>query len=240
MRAYDRLARFYDADWADFAAACLTFLSTVVDLHSAPLRIADLACGTGSLALSLAQAGHQVVGVDCSGSMLEIATKKTLGEERVQFEQCDMTRWRPTLRFDVVACMFDSINYLIDDAQLQALFSCVANALKSSGRFVFDFNRPSMYDQHCAGVVRRHIHNETLVQELDYDGDSRIARTTFRFEDGAAEIHEQRAYEPQELLPMLDDAGLEVQERFGGLDLRPLHEGCDRAILVCRHKPPSG
>jgi len=230
---YERLAGCYDEDWGDFAAACLSFLSAVLALDSAPLHIADLACGTGSLALALAKAGHLVLGVDRSSAMLEIARAKSADCRRMRLEQCDLLHWQPTNAFDLVTCMFDSINYLLDLGQVEELFVHVADALQPGATFVFDVNRPSMYARHGAGTIRRVIRGETVLQELHYEPEWRISRTTFRFEDGIVEIHKQRAYELSELIPLLVAAGLEVSERFGGLDLRPLHDGCDRAILVC-------
>ena len=42
----------------------------------APASVVDLGCGTGSLAVLLAQAGHVVCGVDLSGRMLAVAKEK--------------------------------------------------------------------------------------------------------------------------------------------------------------------
>jgi SAM-dependent methyltransferase len=41
-----------------------------------PARILDLGCGTGSLAVLLAQAGHEVIGIDTSAEMLALARDK--------------------------------------------------------------------------------------------------------------------------------------------------------------------
>lgn len=41
-----------------------------------PAAVIDLGCGTGSLAVLLAQAGHQVCGLDLSGNMLALAVQK--------------------------------------------------------------------------------------------------------------------------------------------------------------------
>lgn len=64
------------AAWADL-------LLPLIPPHA---KIVDLGCGTGSLSLLLAEAGHDVCGVDLSAGMLEVAKKKA---EKVDFRQGD-------------------------------------------------------------------------------------------------------------------------------------------------------
>ncbi|GAA1945043.1 class I SAM-dependent methyltransferase [Kitasatospora viridis] len=49
-------------------------------LPGEPVRVLDAGCGTGSLALLAAAAGHRVTGVDCSPAMVELARAKFAGE----------------------------------------------------------------------------------------------------------------------------------------------------------------
>lgn len=55
-------------------AAWVTLLRRL--LPTAPSRVADLGCGTGTLSLVLAQQGHAVTGVDFSSSMITLAREK--------------------------------------------------------------------------------------------------------------------------------------------------------------------
>jgi SAM-dependent methyltransferase len=48
-------------------------------LPTAPARVADLGCGTGSLSLLLAEAGHEVTGLDISPAMVKLAREKVTG-----------------------------------------------------------------------------------------------------------------------------------------------------------------
>jgi SAM-dependent methyltransferase len=47
-------------------------------LPSPPARIADIGCGSGSLSLLFAEAGHRVSGLDFSPKMIELARKKVI------------------------------------------------------------------------------------------------------------------------------------------------------------------
>jgi ubiquinone/menaquinone biosynthesis C-methylase UbiE len=70
----------------------------------APARIADLGCGTGSLAVLLAEAGHDVAGVDLAVGMVQRArTKASIANVSAEFVVGDAGEppW-PTQSFDVV------------------------------------------------------------------------------------------------------------------------------------------
>lgn len=69
-------------------------------------KVADLGCGTGSISVLLARAGHTVVGIDYSPKMIDLARIKAKQSGlTVQFEEMDAAH--PTLAdgaFDYVVC----------------------------------------------------------------------------------------------------------------------------------------
>lgn len=75
--AYNQFAYYYDrlmegmpyAEWLEFLQQCWK-------QYGLPQTIADLGCGTGSLALPLAQQGHEVYGIDLSEDMLAVAQQR--------------------------------------------------------------------------------------------------------------------------------------------------------------------
>lgn len=74
-------------------------------LPATPGRIADLGCGTGTLSLILADAGHSVVGVDFSPEMVRLARAKAAGRGDLRFVEGDAAQ--PPLEpasYDVVLC----------------------------------------------------------------------------------------------------------------------------------------
>mgnify|MGYP000288879893 CR=1 FL=1 len=58
-------------------------------MPTAPARVADLGCGTGSLSLLLAEEGYAVDGVDFSPEMVARALAKTAGEPHVSIVEGD-------------------------------------------------------------------------------------------------------------------------------------------------------
>ena len=79
------------------------------------MRALDAGCGPGDLAVALARRGADVVGVDLSGSLLDVARLRMPVDlaSRVRFERGDMLVERG--RFDVTVAMDSLIHYEIGD-----------------------------------------------------------------------------------------------------------------------------
>lgn len=102
-------------------------------------KILDLACGTGTLATMLKLNGYEVVGLDLSESIIEIANeKRKINHLDIPFYVMDMTNFRLDQKFDVITCFFDSVNFLSDKNQIANLFECVHKHLNTGGYFIFD------------------------------------------------------------------------------------------------------
>jgi SAM-dependent methyltransferase len=133
---YAAFARFYDAVQGDGADRAAT-LRQLIERHRPGARtVLELACGTGSILAHL-RADFAVTGLDRSPEMLERAAEKLPG---VRLVEADMTRFALGERFDVVLCVFDSINHLLDFGDWEAVFDRAAEHLGTGGIFVFDIN----------------------------------------------------------------------------------------------------
>jgi predicted TPR repeat methyltransferase len=136
METYDVFAPFYDAvqgDRAEHAA----YVRTLIDKHHPGAKtVLELACGTGSILRQL-QSRYAVTGVDLSEGMLEIAARKV---PRATLIRGDMTGIWLDETFDVVLCVYDSINHLLKFADWEAVFERAREHLEDGGLFVFDIN----------------------------------------------------------------------------------------------------
>ena len=104
------------------------------------LRVLDLATGTGDIAFGLASRGAEVVGLDVTYRMIELARRKRAGARSPRFLVGDMlTLPFPNGSFDIV-----SIGYgLRNVPDLGTAIDEVARVLKSGGSVLsLDFNRP--------------------------------------------------------------------------------------------------
>lgn len=96
----------------------------------------ELACGTGSVLKQLAS-DYDVTGVDLSERMLEIAARKV---PHVRLIRADMTEVALEEHFDVVLCVYDSINHLLQFAEWERVFDRARAHLDDGGLFIFDVN----------------------------------------------------------------------------------------------------
>lgn len=100
--------------------------------------ILDLACGSGTFAISLANDGYKVTGLDLSREIIEVAKEKMkLNHVEIDFEVKDMTNFSYNSQFDVITCFFDSVNFLTKD-EVKRMMDAVYNNLKDGGFFIFD------------------------------------------------------------------------------------------------------
>ncbi|HEU5015797.1 MAG TPA: class I SAM-dependent methyltransferase [Roseiflexaceae bacterium] len=235
MSVYDAYAQFYDGSGhVRFAILMAQYLQEVLARHAVQGRRAlDLACGTGTLALILADAGWHVVGVDGSAAMLEIAGAKASNLDsagQAMFVQRDMRSLWPgddeeandVLRpasFDLVACTYDSLNYLLTEADVLACFTDVAQALCPGGLFVGDMNTRHFlahdWGEHEVVEMPGFIQ---LAQSTfdDASGCSTMRLTCFVGDDQRGyerfdETHVERAYPSDVIAKLLEAAGLRVE-----------------------------
>jgi SAM-dependent methyltransferase len=137
--AYDALAPAYDALTAAYPYA--EWVGRLVELARenglAGGRALDLACGTGNSFVPLLDHGFTVTAADASPAMCQRARAKAAG---VPVHEADMRALPHLGAFDLVTCIDDSLNYLLEPAELAATFGGVAAQLVPGGLFVFDVN----------------------------------------------------------------------------------------------------
>jgi SAM-dependent methyltransferase len=223
-KPYEVLALLYDgAGWGVFAEDMADRVLTLAAEHdlNAIEHIVDVACGTGVAAVKFAAAGHRVTGVDRSPQMLAQARQRIAeaGLEEVTLVEADMRDFAPDEPADLVTCMYDSLNYLLEEADLLAAFRCAAAALRGGGLYIFDMNTIFglaegwgsrdfiRWDSDDCFIVGHTFWNyERLTNALTLHGFIRRGELWERF----AETHVQRGYPVTTLQTLLEQAGLAV------------------------------
>jgi SAM-dependent methyltransferase len=136
MTSYEKLDRFYDAAMGDRTAIAFC-IRRLIRQHTPTARtLLELACGTGAILKILARY-YDVVGLDLSPQMLSIARKKL---PHVRLYRKDMVRFDLGIKFDVIICVFDSINHVLRFADWKKIFRNAARHLQEDGLFLFDIN----------------------------------------------------------------------------------------------------
>ena len=136
MVAYERFAAFYDEVMDDPGPRALRVDAAIARFRPRAASVLELACGTGSI-LARLTTNAALVGLDRSPRMLEVCAAKVPGARLVEG---DMRHFDLGQRFDVVVCVFDSVNHLLDPSGWVSLFDGVHRHLTEGGLFVFDVN----------------------------------------------------------------------------------------------------
>jgi SAM-dependent methyltransferase len=136
MAAYERYAAFYDVVMDDPGPRAARVNASVDRYRPEAAALLELACGTGSILARLAT-GAQLTGLDRSPEMLAVAAAKVPGAQLVEG---DMSSFDLGRRFDVIVCVFDSVNHLLEVGSWASLFACVHAHLVEDGLFVLDVN----------------------------------------------------------------------------------------------------
>ena len=224
MEAYTSFAEVYDTfmdnvpyeEWADYLEDRLKEYGVKDGL------VLELGCGTGSMTELLAEKGYDMIGVDNSEDMLEIAMdKRSRKGLDILYLQQDMREFEPGEKVSAVVSACDSINYILEPEDLQAVFFCVSESLKEGGIFIFDVNTPYKYEVLMAdNTIAENRDEGSFIWDNYYDADEKINEydlTLFIKEQSEdeddiykkfEETHFQRCYEISELKELLEQSGL--------------------------------
>jgi len=218
MSAYGSLAVSYDRLTGDVPyGEILAFVQTLLTERGAtPRSVLDLACGTGSMSVLLAQAGYRVTGADMSEEMLTVAYDKAvaLPDNRPFFVCQNMERLRLPEPVDWVLCCLDSINYLTDPAACQETFRRVYRSLCPGGVFIFDVNTPEKLRAMDGQVFLDEDDDVYCVWRGDFDEESNICSYGMDLFQRRGETwvrsfeeHREYAYSQEQLTAYLKAAG---------------------------------
>ena len=235
-KLYDRVMQDVGYDfWIDYIEQILA------RFKATPRSILDLACGTGNTTLPFARRGYRVIGIDRSPEMLAIAREKAVraGLE-ITFIEADMRHFQLSSAVDLVTCLYDSINYLLEPGDLVEVCRRVMQTLNPGGLFIFDVN--SAYRLSHIPDTTMFVEDDgfALVWENQYRQAERIWQiklTGFVRSNGGLyrqfkEVHEERAFTVDEVAAAIDRAGLKLLAAYAAYGFDPPDDETARIYFV--------
>lgn len=246
MDAYTGFAAVYDMfmDNIPYGEWC-TYLEGILKEYGVEDGLVlDLGCGTGKLTRLLAGDGYDMIGVDISEDMLEIAMEHQAEEGgEILYLLQDMREFELYGTVRAVVSICDSMNYLMEYEDLVQVFSLVNNYLDPKGIFVFDLNTPYKYQKILGEqTIAENREEGSFIWENYYDEEEAVNEydlTLFiREEDGRfrkyEETHYQRAYSLKTVKMALKEAGMEFVEAYDAFTKEPPKEGSERIYVIAR------
>jgi len=228
--------------WADY-------VEEICARHGlAPETILDVACGTGGSTLPFAQRGYRIAGVDTSRSMLDVARAKAAAVDLpIEFALQDMRRLElGTLAlgsvFDLVLCLYDSINYITDPRELEAALPGFLAALRPGGLFIFDVNSARRLSLMSEALLFLEGPGWSFLEQNAYDPASfiwEIKVTAFVRSRGGLyrrfkEIHRERAYSEKEIRGMLARTGFRTLATYAAFGFEAAGHDTARIYFVAQ------
>lgn len=203
----------------------------------------DLACGTGTMSLIMAQKGYDVIGVDNSPEMLGEAREKALeAGEDILFLCQDMCSIDLYGTVDCTVCLLDSLNHLESEEELLEAFKRVSLFTVPGGLFVFDVNTEYKH-KYVLGDNTFVYDNDDVycVWQNEYDDESKtveIFLDFFQEENGlyrrSSEYFAERAFSDSDIKNLLSEAGFTDIKAYGELRKTAPSDTEERVFYVAR------
>ena len=246
MEMYEDFAQVYDRFmdetpyevWADFVEKKLKEAGIEDGL------VLDLGCGTGSVTELLAKKGYDMIGVDISDRMLDIAMeKRTRSGLDILYLQQDMREFELYGTVRAVICLCDSLNYLLEEDDLLTTFKLVNNYLDPNGLFIFDFNTVYKYEtvigdstiaenrEDCSFIWENYYTAEDQINEYDLTIFVKQQKDLFR---KFTETHLQRGYTLETMKRLVEQSGLIFVEALDADTHGSVTETSERIYVIAR------
>ncbi len=251
---YAHIADLYDFSYADFDDD-VEFYTNLAEAVEGPLL--ELGVGTGRVAIPLAARGYEVVGMDTSEPMLDVARRRAREEApdgKLTLLNGDMREFDLKRKFGLVFIAADTFQHLLTTADQLACVRRAAQHLAEGGILAFSIRSPATVSWEEAGVpapllldwtrpdgeggmvmkfVAAHADPERMVRTMTYIYD--------RVKDGHVQrgvfLAELRYSTQSEIELLLQQANLRVTHTYGDYDLSPVGQG-DNLVFVARPEEP--
>ena len=245
MEAYTGFAEVYDVfqDNVPYEEWCAYVTGLLAEYGVSDGLILDMGCGTGSLTELLAKAGYDMIGIDNSGEMLQIAMNKSRDSGLdILYLQQDMREFELYGTVRAVVSICDSMNYIMEYGDLVQVFRLVNNYLDPKGVFIFDLNTEYKYREMLADYTFAEDREESsFIWNNFYDEEDKVNEydLTLFVKEGELyrkfeETHYQRAYSLDEVRRAVSEAGMEFVAAYDACTRNPVQQDSERIYVIAR------
>ena len=208
--------------------------------------LAELGCGTGTMALLMKEHGFQVIGIDNSDDMLTIAADKIGYTTDITLLKQDMCELDLGMKIAGIYCVCDSLNYLLTEDEILQTFRKVKAHLLSDGVFIFDLKTPFFYQEilgdqtfcdhqeNCSYTWENSFFEEDNINQ--YDLTIFVREENNQLFQRFQETHHQKAYSYQEIIDLLELAGLECLKVYDAFTENPPQSDSERIYIIAQNK----
>lgn len=225
MKTYRWLAEYYDEIFSPLRAGLeVARRQALFRILPGVASACDLACGTGTTALTQARQGIRMYAVDLSPRMCRITRDKaSRARLPIRVLRADMRRFRLPEPVDLVTCECDALNHLPRKEDLRAVTRAVQRALQPGGHFYFDVNNALGFRRYWTGTVWVEKPGVVLVMRNGHspEADRAWSDMDWFIRDGKRwqrrrERVEEVSWKPAEVRSVLEAAGFDHVRTWDG------------------------
>lgn len=215
--------------------------------------IAELGCGTGNITEQLSAAGYEMIGIDNSPAMLEVANRKKEQNNSNTLYLCqDMRDFELYGTVKAIISLCDSVNYIAEPDELLQVFTLCNNYLDTGGLMIFDFHTKHYYEEIADTTIAENRDDVSFIWDNLYDDEENINELLltlfFRVNDESGddlyrkyeEVHVQRGYTLNEITTLVKESGMELIAAYDAFTHTPATEDNDRIYIIAREHTVSG
>jgi len=211
----------------------------------------DLACGTGTMAIRMAEQGFQVTGVDIIPEMIEWASQKALSQGvSIDWVVADARMFHLQKQFPFIYMLGNAFQHFLSRADQEALLARVREHLHPQGCFLFGTRHPSPRNLFEARFPEPQTYTMpdgrqyAISEHQEYDPITQIQHYTFHEHWLKPEgLQEKKKYRgalryvfPQEMEALLFYNGFQIYSCYGNWQQEPLTATSRYMIYVCQRR----
>lgn len=248
MDSYTSFAQVYDAfmdnvpyeEWTQYVTDLLKDYGVIEGL------VLELGCGTGALTQLLSNKGFDMIGLDNSLEMLEIAMVKSANDENsILYLNQDMREFELYGTVKAIVSVCDSINYITKEEDLTKVLKLVNNYLDPQGVFIFDFNTKYKYEtvladnvfaenrEECSFIWDNMYYEEEEINEYQLSIFVKEKDDLYRKYE---EMHYQKAYTIESIKRLVQESGLEYVMAYDAFSKQAPRADSERIYVIAREK----
>ncbi len=238
MNDFDCLSNLYDSIMKNNDIdAWSTYVVNILNEHftkSNNVSGVDVGCGTGIFTKAISDNGFNVVGVDTSVSMLNVASNRN----------CNVLLGNVTtlkgFKVDFITAINDVINY-VKQKDLQKTFNSVNNNLKDGGLFIFDISSEYKFKNIISNnLFAEDLEDVTYLWFNELKKDKVNMYLTYFIKNGETYIRKDEDFceyihTDFDVEEKLKNAGFEIIKKQGHLGAK-INKRTERINYVCRKK----
>ncbi|HOO72068.1 MAG TPA: class I SAM-dependent methyltransferase [Spirochaetota bacterium] len=247
MKLYSELAEYYFAIEKHHRNINddIIFIKSLIGINNSDISILDIGCGTGEHLGILSKNGARCVGLDISPEMLAIAQNRF--PENISFIQSDMRDFDYYEEFDLVLSLFGSMNYMIEDSDLEQVLWNIWRAMKPGGTGIIEIwhNLPvqKIKKKEPASVSQTKCNDLVIDRKRGFSllpfQDRTVVEVNYTYDLAGGNVskiirdrHIMRSFSKTEITRFLNESGFSVKAIYANFRKELFDQNSARMIIV--------